>query len=142
MPKITKIVLLIILAGLLVLIRAYEDSIFYDPLLGYFKAVQEYPTLPEFDTFNLIINLAFRYALNTIISIAILWVIFQNKDIIKLSVILYGLLFIILFVVFYLLLFSSESVHNLALFYVRRFLIQPIFLLILVPAFYFQKKIN
>jgi exosortase F-associated protein len=30
---------------------------------------------------------------------------------------------------------------HLALFYVRRFLIQPIFLLLLIPAFYFQKKI-
>jgi exosortase F-associated protein len=28
----------------------------------------------------------------------------------------------------------------LGLFYVRRFLIQPLFLLVLIPAFYFQKK--
>lgn len=142
MTKITKIVLLFILGALLVLIRAYEDSIFYDPLLDYFRAVKEYPTLPEFDTFRLMVNLALRYALNTIISVSILWVIFEKKDIIKLSLILYILLFIVLFVVFYLLLFSSESAQNLSLFYVRRFLIQPIFLLILVPAFYFQKKMR
>lgn len=142
MPKLIKIVLLIIFGGLLVIIRAYEDSIFYDPLLNYFKASGEYANLPEFDTIKLMSNLALRYAMNTIISIAVLWVIFQNKDVIKLSIILYALLFIVLFVLFYFLLFSSEAMQNLSLFYVRRFLIQPIFLLILVPAFYFQKKMG
>ncbi|MFY7758816.1 MAG: exosortase F system-associated membrane protein, partial [Flavobacterium stagni] len=32
--------------------------------------------------------------------------------------------------------------HKVELFYLRRFLIQPLFLLLFVPAFYYQKRIK
>ena len=137
--------------GLLVLIRGFEDLLFYDPLLAFFKSVQSYDSLPRFDTLKLILNVALRFLLNTLISLSILWVLFQNRDIVRLSLLLYTVLFIVLFCVFcYLLLSGSPAVEGigiasdkenyLSLFYVRRFLIQPIFLIILIPAFYFQKK--
>lgn len=139
MHKITKIVLVIILGTLLVLIRAYEDSIFYDPLLVFFKTQSE-QALPEFDSIKLLGGVALRYLINTIISLAVLWVIFRSKEILKLSAVLYGILFILLFTAFCFLIYSSEAGQDMALFYVRRFLIQPLFLLILIPAFYFQKN--
>jgi len=140
MPRIYRIVIAILLLGLLILIRGFEDSLFYDPLLAFYKSIQGNESLPDFDTVKLLTHIAFRYTLNTIISMGLLWVIFQDKDVIKLSTILYLVLFILLFIVFCFLIFSSETGQNLKLFYVRRFLIQPLFLLILIPAFYFQKK--
>ena len=140
MPRIYKIVIVVLLLGLLILIRGFEDSLFYDPLLAFYKSIHGNQTLPEFDTFKLLTHIAFRYALNTFISLVILWTIFQDKDVIKLSMILYIVLFILLFIVFWFLISSSEAGQDLTLFYVRRFLIQPLFLLILIPAFYFQKK--
>lgn len=141
MNRIIKIVLLVLLSALLVLIRAFEDSIFYDPLLSFFKSLEGNESLPEFDTFKLLYNVALRYGINTLVSLAMLWVIFQSKEIVKLSLILYVVLFVVLMIAFYFLVFSSEAGQNLSLFYVRRFLIQPLFLLILVPAFYFHQKI-
>ena len=40
------------------------------------------------------------------------------------------------------LIFEIESENFLALFYVRRFLIHPIFVLILMPAFYYYRRKN
>ena len=140
MKKILRILGIVLLATLLVLIRAYENSLFYDPLLDFFKMDYKSMPLPEMDTFALQTGIALRFLLNTIISLAILWLVFFDKEIIKLATILYSILFALLFMVFSFIIFSSEETGgHFVLFYVRRFLIQPLFLLILLPAFYFQK---
>ncbi len=140
MNKVLKVLGIIALAALLVLIRAFEDALFYDPLLHFFEMDYKSMPLPEMDTFALQTGIALRFLLNTIISLAILWLVFQDRGIIKLSLILYSFLFAILFMAFSFIIFTSEeSSGHFILFYVRRFLIQPLFLLILLPAFYFQK---
>lgn len=140
MKNFLKITGIVVLAGLLVLIRAYEDTMFYDPLLEFFKMDYKSQPLPEMDTFALQTGIVLRFLLNTLISFAILWLVFKDKDIIKLSAILYCLLFVVLFLAFSFIIFTSEGSNgHLILFYIRRFLIQPLFLLILLPAFYFQK---
>ncbi len=140
MGKISKIAILIFLVGLLVLIRFFEETLFYDPLLSFFKSGYANEPLPEFETWKILFNTAVRFWCNSLISLAILWVIFKDNSIIKLSALLYILLFILLFIVFYILLFSSETGNHMLLFYVRRFLIQPLLLLLLLPAFYFHRK--
>ncbi|QQX77027.1 MULTISPECIES: exosortase F system-associated membrane protein [Aequorivita] len=140
MKRTLKIFGFIILAGLLVLIRTFENSLFYDPLLLFFEMDYKSMPLPKMDTFALQTGIALRFLLNTIISLAILWLVFKDREIIKLSLILYSILFAILFMAFSFIIFTSEeSSGHFVLFYVRRFLIQPLLLLILLPAFYFQK---
>ena len=140
MKKILKIIGIIALASLLVLIRAFEDTLFYDPLLHFFKMDYKSLPLPVMDTFALQTGIALRFLLNTLISLAIIWLVFNDRQIIKLSLILYSFLFALLFLAFSFIIFNSEEAHgHFVLFYVRRFLIQPLFLLILLPAFYFQK---
>lgn len=135
-----KIVLLFSLAGILVAIRLFEDRLFYTPLLDFFKTEHTTQPLPEFDTFRLLANITLRYVLNSLVSVAILWVLFQKREIIRLSLLLYLILFLILFPLFFFLLYYSEAGEHMVLFYVRRFLIQPLLLLLLIPAFYFQKR--
>lgn len=126
---------------MLLLIRAYENVLFYDPLLRYFKGDYQNFPLPEMDMLKLQIHIAYRFLLNTGISLGILGLFFKDLQIIKLSTVLYGVLFLLLFIAFNVVIFNSEGVGNkLPLFYIRRFLIHPIFLLILWAAFYFQKK--
>ena len=140
MNKVLRVLGIFALAALLVLIRTFEDTLFYDPLLHFFEMDYKSMPLPEMDTFALQTGIALRFLLNTIISLAILWLVFQDRGIIKLSLILYSFLFAILFMAFSFIIFTSEeSSGHFVLFYVRRFLIQPLFLLILLPAFYFQK---
>lgn len=139
MNRFLKIGGIAFLAFLLVAIRFFESTLFYDPLLLFFKSAPN-GVLPEFDTFKLVLHITFRFVLNTLLSLGVLWLAFESTEIIKLSTFFYGLFFVILVFLFIWALGSSEAGQHMTLFYIRRFLIQPILLLILIPAFYFQKK--
>ncbi|WP_151893320.1 exosortase F system-associated membrane protein [Patiriisocius marinistellae] len=139
MTQALNIFSIVVLAFLLICIRTFENNLFYDPLLLFFKTDHTTQSLPQIHTIKLIVFTVFRFLMNTVISLAILWVVFKKVSVVKFSAMLYGVLLVILLIMFFLLLkFSAEAPHML-LFYTRRFLIQPIFLLILLPAFYFQK---
>lgn len=140
MKKPVKIILIALLFGALVLIRMFEGTLFYDPLLEFFKTDHSTHALPEMQIGKLMLNVVLRFLLNTVVSLLIIWVAFRDKGFVKLSVWLYGILFLILFLLFTMLIMTSEDTGHMTLFYVRRFLIQPLFLLILLPAFYFQKR--
>ena len=139
MTKALKTIVLVLLVSFLILIRMFESELFYDPLISFFKLDYSTKGLPEFNSFDLLGNVVLRFLMNTAISLTILWLLFKDIGIVKLSSILYAILFIILILGFSYLLFYSETKNFLPLFYVRRFLIQPLFLLVLIPAFYFQK---
>ncbi|GER58172.1 hypothetical protein ULMA_02800 [Patiriisocius marinus] len=126
-----------LLIGLLVLIRTFESQLFYDPLLLFFKTDHTINALPILDYSKLYLGLTFRFLLNTLVSLAILWFVFKNKKVLKFSVLLYVMFFIICvgFFTFFIVVYS-DGPHQ-PLFYVRRFLIQPLMLFLLVPAFYF-----
>lgn len=125
---------------MLVLVRAYEDFLFYDPFLDYFRAEYHNLPLPEVENSSFFLGLLFRYFLNSIFSLAIIYVFFKDFEAIKFVSILYLLFFIILILALFFVLYFNEETNKMALFYIRRFLIQPIFLLLFLPAFYFQKQ--
>lgn len=128
----------IVLLVLLVSVRIWQDVLFYDPLIQFYKT--DAKVLPEFDTLHLCVGLLFRYVINTLLSLCILWLIFKDRQVIKLSALLYGIFFLVLISAFFFVI-SAESPNQLVLFYVRRFLIQPLFLILFIPAFYYQKKV-
>jgi exosortase F-associated protein len=137
-----SILIFMILLLLLVLIRAYENELFYDPFLNYFKSSYHNIPIPRIETIPLFFGLLFRYVLNTIISLAIIYVLFKDKEAIRFVSLVYLLFFIILISLFFLVLFFFGETSKMALFYIRRFLIQPIFLLLFLPAFYYQNQKN
>lgn len=135
-----KIAWSLFLILLLVLIRAFENNLFYDPFLNYFK--DEYARLPfpQLNIFKLFFSLGLRFYLNSAISLLLLYVIFKDEQIVKFTAFLYVVLGSILMIsfIFTLHFFGEES--KMTLFYIRRFLIQPIFILLFIPAFYYQKQ--
>jgi exosortase F-associated protein len=135
-----RLVQFLFLVGLLVLIRAFEDQLFYDPFLDYFKNDFANLPLPVFNPFQLFFGLLFRYALNTFISLGIIYVLFKDVQMVKFALVLYYFFFMILIITFFFIIYYVNGHNNFALFYVRRFLIQPIFVLLFVPAFYYQKQ--
>ena len=72
-----KILFVWVLVMLLVVIRAFENELFYDPFLNYFEKDFIISPLPEINIIKLFFNLGFRFYLNTIISLSILYVIFK-----------------------------------------------------------------
>jgi exosortase F-associated protein len=129
----------LVFVSLLILVRAFENQLFYDPFLVYFNGDYLKLPLPEFDSVLLFLGLLFRFSLNTIFSLGILYSLFKDRDMISFTAVLYVLLFMVLIVVFFFIVYFFNSDQNLILFYVRRFLIQPLFVILFVPAFYFQK---
>jgi exosortase F-associated protein len=135
-----RIALALVFVMALAFIRAYEDNLFYDPFLDYFKGDYHNSPVPVVDNIQLFIGLFFRYFLNTALSLAIIYVLFKDTDAIKFASILYLLFFVILMGAFFFILLKNGEPNKMGLFYVRRFLIQPIFLLLFLPAFYYQKQ--
>ena len=128
-----------VLLVLLVCIRLFQERLFYDPLLDYFKRSRT--VLPQYDSVKLFVGLLFRYLLNTALSLGILWFCFKDKSILKLTACLYVVFFIVLAAIFFIAL-ATDSPANMLLFYIRRFLIQPLLLILFVPAFYYQKHVK
>lgn len=135
-----RLMQLLFLVLLLILIRAFQNQLFYDPFLDFFKKDFTNLRLPALNSFPLFLGLLLRYTLNTFISLGIIYVLFKEPAMVKFAFVLYYFFFLILIVAFFYILYFTRENHNWILFYIRRFLIQPIFLLLFVPGFYYQKR--
>ncbi len=134
-----RILLIIALFFALVMVRAFATTLFYDPFIQYFRNDYLYEAIPVFSGSKLLINLFFRYALNSIISLLIIYLAFQNRNFVLFSVKFYVLAFVVLTITFFIILKGELSHGYLFAFYVRRFIIHPLFVLILLPAFYYKQ---
>ncbi|MFK7003936.1 exosortase F system-associated protein [Flavobacterium covae] len=135
-----KIAIIILSVFGLILIRNYESNWFYDPFIAYFRGEFQGSLYPEYSLFKLVFSWLIRYSLNTVLSLVILYMLFQKNSIIKISIFLYVVLFFFLVSLIVLVLEFCDETFVMTLFYMRRFLIQPLFLILFIPAFYYQKK--
>ncbi|WP_188407150.1 exosortase F system-associated membrane protein [Psychroflexus salis] len=142
MNKSLKIGLIIVCFILLALIRMFQSELFNDPFIDFYKEnyLQKQP--PEIQQFSLYLNTAFRYFLNTIISLFAIYIAFPKKSVIKFSVFFYTVAFVLLMLMKIVVVNQLQPELYSLLFYIRRFLIQPIFVIVLLPAFYYQHKIQ
>ncbi|WP_203257713.1 exosortase F system-associated membrane protein [Hyunsoonleella ulvae] len=139
MSKPLKYILLIVLFALLILIRFFEDTLFYDPYLTFFQNDYLYLDSPRREVFKLVAFTTLRYVLNSIISLGILFVIFRDVSVLKFSSIIFGIAYVVLMLLFLFFVSNPKQEDYYLFFNIRRFLIQPIILILLVPAFYYHK---
>lgn len=142
MHRLTKYILLAGLALLLILIRLYEDLLFYDPYLTFFENDYLYIDSPRREVAKLVGFTTLRYVMNTTISLAILFLVFRDKSMIKFSILIYSVAFFILILLYLYFVINPRQEDYYLFFNIRRFLIQPIFLILLLPAFYYHKLKN
>ncbi len=126
----------------LVLVRFGESALFYDPFITFFKTDYQAQPLPELDFLKWLLNTAFRFGLNMLLSLAILWLLFQDRGIVRFSLFLFAAIFIALIFTAIILISGATAESYLPLFYLRRFLIQPLLIFMLVPAFYYYRIVN
>ena len=138
----TKVFYILLLLSLLVAIRACENTIFYDPLIAYFKRNYMQTPLPKLNVIKLFFSMGFRFYLNSIISIGLLKLLFDDSKVVKFSIFLYSVFGILFMIAFFFILLKFGETNKMNLFYIRRFIIQPILLILFIPAFYYQKKIS
>lgn len=137
MTKWLRFLLIPLLIFGLILVRGYEEVLFYDPFLAFFKGDYLHNPLPEHDLTKIAINVSFRYLLNSALSVGIIWLLFQDIRKLKFTAfVLIAFLIILLPLYLYMIEIGFKLGENVG-FYIRRFLIQPMILLILIPAFYY-----
>ncbi|GGZ72827.1 exosortase F system-associated membrane protein [Algibacter mikhailovii] len=139
MPKAINYIGIVLLVIGLVLIRFFEDTLFYDPYISFFKNDYLYADSPPRAVGKLIFNVILRYVLNTLISLGILFLVFKDRNIVKFSALLYGLAFVLLMMAYTYFVINPKQEDYYLFFNVRRFLIQPVILILLIPAFYYHK---
>ncbi|MCB0462825.1 MAG: exosortase F system-associated protein [Flavobacteriaceae bacterium] len=139
MSKTVRYIALIILFGLLVLIRFFEDVLFYDPYLLFFENDYLYIDSPRRETFKLVLFTTLRFVLNSAISLGILYLIFRDKSVIKFAGLIYIVAYIFLLAAFLYFVINPRQEDYYLFFNIRRFLIQPLILVVLLPAFYYSK---
>jgi len=140
--KLLKIIGIGFLFLLLALVRVFENELFYDPFIQFYKQLHYINKTPNYSLTNLLIHTFFRYSINSLLSILILLIAFRKRDIMRFTIIFYTVLFFVLISFYTVILLNFTEEFYKIFFYVRRFLIQPIFILLLLPAFYYQQKIT
>lgn len=140
MQNYNKYIWIFILFLLLVVIRLFENELFYDPYLTFFQNDYLYIDSPRRAVLKLTAFTSLRYSLNSIISIAILYIFFKDKSIFKFSILVYLFSYVALLTLFLFFVLDPKQENYYIFFNIRRFLIQPILLLLLLPAFYYHRK--
>ncbi|MDP9957496.1 exosortase F-associated protein [Epilithonimonas hungarica] len=133
----------LVLLGILGLIgiRGLEDKIFYDPFLQFFKSADQTAVFPNFIWGKLILGYLLRFALNTFFSLWIIQFLFENKEWTRQALILILLVFVIVFPIYLYCIYDKFQFGYLFSFYVRRFVIQPLTVILIIPIFYYRKKV-
>ncbi|MEZ4795648.1 MAG: exosortase F system-associated protein [Flavobacteriaceae bacterium] len=139
MSKTIRFILVMVLIGLLVLIRFFEDVLFYDPYLQFFRNDYLYIDSPRRETLKLVLFTTLRFILNSGISLGILYLIFRDKSVIKFASLIYIVAYVFLLIAFLYFVINPRQEDYYLFFNIRRFLIQPLILVVLLPAFYYSK---
>lgn len=121
-------------------VRMMEDRLFYDPFLDYFHLANKDATFPDFDLIPLILNYLFRFLLNLILSAVVVHFIFKNKQWTVQAMVLMLIVFVITFPLYLYAISTKFEIGYLFSFYMRRFVIQPLILLLIIPMFYYRKQ--
>lgn len=131
-----------VLAGIcgLVGVRMLEDAIFYDPFLNYFHEANKNMSFPQFEWGKLIVSHLFRFVLNLVFSCIIIYSLFKNKEWTIQGTVLITIIFAITFPIYLYCIYNKFEIGYLFSFYMRRFVIQPLILLLVIPLFYYRKQ--
>ncbi|MBP93108.1 MAG: exosortase F system-associated protein, partial [Flavobacteriaceae bacterium] len=76
MSKVLTYLTIVVLVTLLVLIRVFEQQLFYDPFLAFFQNDYLYMDSPRREVFKLTAFTSLRFLINTVLSLGILFAIF------------------------------------------------------------------
>ena len=100
--------------------------------------------LPSENT-QFILNRTFRFLVNDLSVILLIYVIFESSGLVKIAfyVQLFGLLIILpLYFYFKLSLEGPSEISSPLLSFIHRVVVNPIIMLLLIPAFYYQKQVK
>ena len=142
MSKSLRYTMIAALFVLLVLIRVFESDLFYDPYLLFFKSDYLKIDQPNREVLKLLFFTTLRYVLNSVLSLGIIYLLFLDQSIVKFSLYIYSIAYVVLMFFFIYFVSWPRQEDAFVFFSFRRFLIQPVFLILLIPAFYYYTLKN
>ncbi|RXM40071.1 exosortase F system-associated protein [Chryseobacterium sp. CH21] len=133
---------LLVIAGIcgLIGVRALEDTLFYDPFLNYFHEANKNIEFPAFEWGKLIGGHLFRFLLNLLFSCLIIYGLFKNRQWTLQGALMITIVFMISLPIYLYCISDRFEIGYLFSFYMRRFVIQPLIILLVVPMFYYRKQ--
>lgn len=139
LANISKLKVFLVLLSAIVLISVYLLQRFnYAGVLAYILSTEMVNHNVEF-----IINRTLRLIINDLAVILLLYALFNDKGLLKLAFsIQFFEILVILPIYFYLKLLSEgpSEISSPLLSFIHRIVVNPIIMLLLIPAFWFQKK--
>ena len=126
----------------LIAVRMVEDQLFYDPFQAFFHLANKHAEFPDFKWTPLILNYLFRFGLNLVLSAAVVYFIFKNKQWTLQAIVLMLIVFAITFPLYLYCIHTQFDIGYLFSFYMRRFVIQPLILLLIIPLFYYREHVQ
>nr|WP_018675125.1 exosortase F system-associated protein [Riemerella columbina] len=142
MSKGLRIVFVLLSIAGLISIRVFEGVLFYDPFLAYFKQSEFLETFPSFNWGLLVLNYGFRFLLNVFCSAVVVYALFLRRDWVLQTAILMTIVFLVALALYLYCIATEFSWGDLFAFYMRRFVIQPVILLLIIPMFYYRYQIH
>ena len=135
---------ILVIIGILGLIgvRMVENQIFYDPFLDYFHTANKNAVFPNFEWIKLILSHLFRFVLNLTFAALIIYGFFKRKDWTVQGIVLMLIVFAITFPLYLYAVSTKFEIGYLFSFYMRRFVIQPLIVLLIIPMFYYRQSIE
>ena len=124
---------------LLVVLRPLGTFLLYDPLELYFQNDYLNLPLPEMNLLLLGLSVSLKYLMNSAVSLGIIYAAFYNVEYSRFALKIYFWVYLILIFLFFLLMLLEPQNSTRLLFYIRRFLMHPLLVLVLIPAFYYQQ---
>ncbi|MBS1782399.1 MAG: exosortase F system-associated protein [Bacteroidetes bacterium] len=124
----------------LVAIRKFETVLFYDPFLKYFHGPLDRVHFPNYKMVPVLFHIVFRYTLNALLSIGILQLVFVQQKLFRFSIIIYAVFLFLLLPIYAFLVYHHFDLGGNLGFYVRRLLIQPVLMMVLLPALYVYRN--
>lgn len=131
----------LVLSGIagLIAVRMFQEDLFYDPFLHYFLEADRKAAFPEFEWTKLILHHIFRFLLNLFFAALIIYGFFLNRKWTLQGILLISIVFAVTLPAYLYCIQTKFDIGYLFSFYVRRFVIQPLILLLIIPMFYYRK---
>ncbi|WP_160137096.1 exosortase F system-associated membrane protein [Chryseobacterium sp. c4a] len=135
---------LLVIVGIcgLIGVRMLEDQLFYDPFLDYFHEANKNIAFPVFEWRQLIGGNVLRFTLNLFFSCLIIQGLFKKKQWTFQGALMMVIVFAISFPIYLYCIQDKFEIGYLFSFYMRRFVIQPLIILLIVPMFYYRKQLE
>ena len=93
MHRALRIFVILLCFFMLALVRFRESALFYDPLISFFYGDYQSQALPKIEWTAYVLNIFLRYVINTVLSVAILWLAFRDRGIVSFSLLLFTIVF-------------------------------------------------